>query len=133
MKTVIEHYESHLAPVYTWMAGGFDAATGRGKAELEAVCRCPAEGLSAVDLGAGFGLSFVAATLLLLAWFGRRAYLELYSIMCLVSTAAAAGPALGGWARDAVGGFSGVFLICGAAALALFVVMSLTPPPRQAN
>ena len=89
--------------------------------------------LFALDLGAGFGLSFVAATLLLLAWFGRRAYLELYSIMCLVSTAAAAGPALGGWARDAVGGFSGVFLICGAAALALFVVMSLTPPPRQAN
>jgi MFS family permease len=89
--------------------------------------------LFALGMGTGFGLSFVAATLLLLAWFGRRAYLELYSIMCLVSTAAAAGPALGGWARDAVGGFSGVFLICGAAALALLVLMSLTSPPKPAN
>jgi MFS family permease len=89
--------------------------------------------LFALSLGAGFGLSFVAATLLLLAWFGQRAYLELYSIMCLVSTAAAAGPALGGWARDSVGGFSGVFLICGAAAAAFFVLMSLTPPPKPAS
>jgi SAM-dependent methyltransferase len=38
------------------MAGGFDAATRRGQAELEAVCPHPVEGLSAIDLGAGFGM-----------------------------------------------------------------------------
>jgi SAM-dependent methyltransferase len=56
MISVSEHYESLLAPVYLWMAGGFDAATRRGQAELEAVCPHPVEGLSAIDLGAGFGM-----------------------------------------------------------------------------
>jgi hypothetical protein len=54
--------------------------------------------------------------MLLLTYFGRRAYLELYSIMCLLSTAAAIGPAVGGWARDTTGSFAGVFYLCAAAA-----------------
>ena len=29
MATVAEHYRTHLAPVYTWMAGGMDAAIKR--------------------------------------------------------------------------------------------------------
>ena len=56
MATVAEHYESHLAPVYLWMAGGFDAAVSRGESEIESVCPNPSNGLTAVDLGAGFGL-----------------------------------------------------------------------------
>ena len=71
--------------------------------------------LYAVGVGVGYGLSFVAATLLLLTYYGRRAYLELYSIMCLLSTAAAIGPAVGGWARDTTGSFAGVFYLCAAA------------------
>jgi len=87
--------------------------------------------LFALGVGVGFGLSFVAATMLLLTFFGRRAYLELYSIMCLISTAAALGPALGGWARDAVGGFAGVFLLCAlAAAVMLAATVFLRPPAR---
>lgn len=86
--------------------------------------------LFVVGVGIGFGLSFVAATLLLLAWFGRRAYLELYSLMCLISTLAALGPALGGWARDLSGGFAGVFLICAAAGAAMLIVTALTRPPK---
>ena len=87
--------------------------------------------LFALGVGVGFGLSFVAATMLLLTYFGRRAYLELYSIMCLISTAAALGPALGGWARDAVGGFAGVFLLCAlAAAVMLAATVFLRPPAR---
>jgi len=59
MSTVADHYAKHLGPVYAWMAGGVDAAIGRGAAELEAIDLPPpgASGLGiAVDLGAGFGM-----------------------------------------------------------------------------
>jgi hypothetical protein len=56
MATVIEHYENHLAPVYLWMAGGFDAAVSRGESEIDTVCPNSSNGLTAVDLGAGFGM-----------------------------------------------------------------------------
>jgi hypothetical protein len=56
MPTVAEHYESHLAPVYVWMAGGLEAAIVRGRAEVEAVCPPPSQSQRAVDLGAGFGM-----------------------------------------------------------------------------
>ena len=56
MLTVTEHYESHLAPVYVWMAGGYEAAIARGRAEVEAVCPPPSQSQRAVDLGAGFGM-----------------------------------------------------------------------------
>ncbi len=64
----------------------------------------------AVGVGIGYGLTFLAATVLLLRYFGPRANLELYSLMCLISTAAAVGPASAGWARDVLGSFEGVFL-----------------------
>jgi hypothetical protein len=51
-----QHYESHLAPVYVWMAGGMDAALARGQAEVDAICPRPAKSDQAVDLGAGFGM-----------------------------------------------------------------------------
>ena len=56
MATVTEHYRTHLAPVYTWMAGGVDAAIARGESEIAAVLPDLAAGSSAVDLGAGFGM-----------------------------------------------------------------------------
>lgn len=56
MPSVTEHYESHLAPVYLWMAGGFDAAVVRGQAEIDTVCPRPTNAGTAVDLGAGFGM-----------------------------------------------------------------------------
>jgi 2-polyprenyl-3-methyl-5-hydroxy-6-metoxy-1,4-benzoquinol methylase len=56
MTSVIEHYETHLAPIYVWMAGGIDAAIARGQAEVDAVCPRPKKGQLAVDLGAGFGM-----------------------------------------------------------------------------
>ncbi|MGH7024876.1 MAG: CynX/NimT family MFS transporter [Caulobacteraceae bacterium] len=85
----------------------------------------------AIGVGVGFGLSFVAATMLLLTYFGQRAYLELYSMMCLISTAAALGPALAGWARDTVGGFAGVFYLCALAALVMLVATALLRPPAR--
>ncbi len=89
----------------------------------------PMMAVYAVGVGIGYGLSFVASTMLLLTYFGRRAYLELYSIMCLISTAAALGPALGGRARDAFGNFSGVFFACAFAAFVmLMATLAMTPP-----
>ncbi len=87
----------------------------------------------AVGVGIGFGLSFVASTMLLLTFFGRRAYLELYSIMCLLSTAAALGPAVGGWTRDVFGSFAGVFHLCSAAAFIMLVATVLMSVPKLAG
>jgi SAM-dependent methyltransferase len=56
MPSVTEHYESLLAPIYVWMAGGMDAAITRGQAEVSAVCARPSKSQWAVDLGAGFGM-----------------------------------------------------------------------------
>ncbi|HEY1448403.1 MAG TPA: hypothetical protein VGF33_07680, partial [Caulobacteraceae bacterium] len=80
-----------------------------------------------------YGLSFVSATMLLLTYFGRRAYLELYSIMCLLSTTAALGPAVGGWARDTLGSFAGVFYLCALAAVLMLIATVLMKAPSLAS
>ena len=46
----------------------------------------------AVGMGIGFGLTFIASAMLLLAYFGKAPNLRLYSIMSLMSTSAALGP-----------------------------------------
>lgn len=53
MPSVIAHYENLLAPVYTWMAGGAEAAFEMGQADLDPILR---GGNFAIDLGAGFGM-----------------------------------------------------------------------------
>jgi MFS family permease len=86
----------------------------------------------AAGVGVGYGLSFTAPTMALLNYFGKKANLELFSIMCLLSTVAAAGPAFGGWARDALGGFEGMFLLCVGVALAMLVATLFLRPPAPA-
>jgi SAM-dependent methyltransferase len=53
MSSVAIHYETHLAPIYVWMAGGIEHAVKLGASDV-------AEFLDssgyAVDLGAGFGM-----------------------------------------------------------------------------
>ncbi len=53
MSSIAQHYSSHLAPVYVWMAGGVEAALKAGTHDLAAYM--PGAGV-AVDLGAGFGM-----------------------------------------------------------------------------
>ncbi len=53
MSSVPEHYASLLAPVYSWMLGGSEAAFALGESDLASLL--PVVGL-AVDLGAGFGM-----------------------------------------------------------------------------
>jgi cyanate permease len=88
----------------------------------------------AVGVGLGFGLSFIASTMLLFDYFGKAPNLELYSIMCMISTVAAAGPAFGGWARDTLGSFSQMFLLCaGVTGLMLLATVFMRPPvPKTA-
>jgi hypothetical protein len=56
MSSVVNHYEHLLAPIYTWMVGGSEAAFSLGKADLASVVP---SGQFAVDLGAGFGMHTV--------------------------------------------------------------------------
>jgi SAM-dependent methyltransferase len=56
MATVRDHYSSHLAPIYLWMAGGFDTAIKAGKSDLDALGIKADGNTTALDLGAGFGM-----------------------------------------------------------------------------
>lgn len=53
MNSVVNHYESLLAPIYLWMAGGPDNAFSAGAADIAEFLHVPGY---AVDLGAGFGM-----------------------------------------------------------------------------
>jgi SAM-dependent methyltransferase len=53
MVSVEEHYESLLAPVYLWMAGGIEHALSQGLSDIADLTE---RGGLAVDLGAGFGM-----------------------------------------------------------------------------
>ncbi len=82
-----------------------------------------------LGVGIGFGLSFLSSTLLLLQYFGKRANLELFSIMCVLSTVAALGPLLGGWARDVLGNFWAVLMVHGMiTGMILIAALFLRPP-----
>jgi len=50
---VREHYETLLAPIYLWMAGGLEHALALGASD---VAELAGSGGLAVDLGAGFGM-----------------------------------------------------------------------------
>jgi SAM-dependent methyltransferase len=56
MTTVTEHYATHLAPIYVWMAGGAEGALQAGAAEIEVLNLPSAPGAVVIDLGAGFGM-----------------------------------------------------------------------------
>jgi MFS family permease len=88
-------------------------------------------GLFAAMMGLGLGVSYVATAVLLLDFFGHRANLELYSLMCAISTSAAIGPALGGIERDDSGSFSAVFATLAVIGVALFLCLLFTRRPRR--
>jgi len=60
MASALEHYERHLAPVYSWMAGGVESAIRRGRNELAEMGLLNRGARYAVDLGAGFGTHAIA-------------------------------------------------------------------------
>ena len=89
--------------------------------------------LYAAGIGIGFGLANFAATILLLDYFGRGPYLELFSAVNLIGTIGAVAPTLAGLARDHIGTFT-PFLI-GLAVLVALVMLTVTlmrPPHKRA-
>ena len=55
MKTVRDHYDHFLGPVYSWILGDFDSARRRNVALFNDLELAPRQGAIAVDLGAGPG------------------------------------------------------------------------------
>jgi len=84
----------------------------------------------AAGIGIGYGLTLFAATILLLDYFGRGPYLELYSAVNLISTVGAVAPTLAGFTRDQTGGFALFFV--GLALVVAVVVLAavLMHPPH---
>lgn len=58
--SVRDHYEGLLAEVYTWSIGDFDEAVERETARLHRAGVTPSRGGTALDLGAGSGVSAIA-------------------------------------------------------------------------
>jgi len=59
MSTAQAHYDQLLGPVYTWMAGGFEAAVDRNRQQLAAFGLASWPKGLAVDLGCGSGFQSV--------------------------------------------------------------------------
>ena len=55
MKSVREHYDEFLGPVYSWILGDFDTARQRNALLFDQLDLCPTAGALAVDLGSGPG------------------------------------------------------------------------------
>ena len=86
----------------------------------------------AAGVGIGYGLTFFAATILLLDYFGRAPNLELFSIVNLISTVGAVAPALAGLTRDVTGAFTPFFLgLAAAIAMVMLAVLVMRPPYRR--
>ena len=70
-----------------------------------------------------------AATILLLDYFGRGPYLELYSTVNLISTAGAVAPTFAGLTRDHTGSFTPFFAgLAVMVALVILAVMTMRAP-----
>lgn len=110
------------------LAGGL-AALAAGVAALAMARGIGGMALYALGVGVGYGVSYLAATVLLLNYFGMRRNLELFSLMCLISTLASAGPFIAGMVHDRTGGFEpALWVFAGVAALAMAAVAFMRPP-----
>jgi len=83
----------------------------------------------AAGIGIGYGMTLFAATILLLDYFGRGPYLELYSAVNLISTLGAVAPTFAGLTRDHTGSFTPFFAgLAVMVALVILAVMTMRAP-----
>jgi len=83
----------------------------------------------AAGIGIGYGMTLFAATILLLDYFGRGPYLELYSTVNLISTAGAVAPTFAGLTRDHSGSFTPFFVgLAVMVALVILAAMTMRAP-----
>ncbi|MGV8996273.1 MAG: CynX/NimT family MFS transporter [Parvibaculaceae bacterium] len=86
----------------------------------------------AIGIGVGYGMTFLSTSVLIANYYGRNAYLELFSLMNVGATLASFGPFLGGYMRDVTGSFSyAFFLYTLIPGVVLLGVLLMKPPLRK--
>lgn len=89
--------------------------------------------LFTAGIGIGYGMTFLATSILLSNYFGRGPYLELFSVMNLISTLACFSPFLAGAIKDGTGSFSLAFLIIAIVPTLVLLATLAMRPPRLAQ
>nr|WP_314263211.1 MFS transporter [uncultured Moellerella sp.] len=85
--------------------------------------------LFTVCVGIGYGMTFLASSVLLSNYFGRGPYLELFSVVNLISTFACLAPFFAGAIKDSTHSFTPAFLIIAAPVVViLFLTLWMRPP-----
>jgi OFA family oxalate/formate antiporter-like MFS transporter len=87
----------------------------------------------AAGIGIGYGLTFFAATILLLDYFGRGPYLELFSTVNLIATTGAVAPTLAGLTRDHTGSFLPFFIALSIAVAIVMLAVAIMRPPHRSG
>ena len=86
----------------------------------------------AAGIGIGYGATFLATSVLLMNYFGRGPYLELFSMVNVAATLASFGPFFGGYVRDTTGSFVPAFLLFAIVpAVVGGAVLLMRPPVRS--
>lgn len=86
-----------------------------------------------VGIGIGYGMTFLSTSVLLTNYFGRGPYLELFSVMNLISTVACLGPVAAGYIKDSVGNFATAFMWASIVPLVILILVMVMKQPRLAR
>jgi OFA family oxalate/formate antiporter-like MFS transporter len=90
--------------------------------------------LYAAGIGIGFGLATFSATILLLDYFGRGPYLELFAAVNLIGTIGAVAPTMAGFTRDQTGIFTPFFVgLTVLVGLVMVTVLMMRPPHKSVS
>lgn len=87
--------------------------------------------LYAVGTGFGFGGTVLAVTMLLMNYYGRKNYLELFSLTCMIGAVSALGPFIGGLIRDNFGSFAPTFQLFAGVSVVVCLGAVVMRPPRH--
>lgn len=80
-------------------------------------------------VGIGYGMTFLASSVLLSNYFGRGPYLELFSVVNLISTVACLAPFIAGAIKDYTSSFTPAFLIIAAPVVVILMLTLMMKPP----
>jgi len=83
-----------------------------------------------IGIGVGYGMTFLATSVLLSNYYGRGPYLELFSVMNLISTLACFSPFFAGAVKDAAGSFMPAFLAVSAIPVVVLIATLAMRPPQ---
>jgi MFS transporter, OFA family, oxalate/formate antiporter len=100
-----------------------------GTLALSASTSLPMLIIFAIGVGAGYGTTFLATSVLLSNYFGRGPYLELFSVVNLISTLACFGPLFAGGMKDELGNFTAVFVLVAIVPLVVALAIRYLKPP----